>query len=146
LGQAELCGTPTPGSESIIQIDASTGAQTILANGGNFVRPDGMAIESSTGDIIVADAGAKMIIRVDKTTGAQTVISADAQFIEPTHVAIDGNGDFWVTDGKISAAGGERRLYKVDRNTGVATITSVDGFFDQPRGIVVLPQFTFLTL
>src|SRR5207247_2000779 len=73
------------------RVDPTTGAQTVVSSGGNFVTPVGIAI-AANGDILVADlnalGGPGGVIRVDPTTGAQTVVSSGGPFRNPPGRAV----------------------------------------------------------
>jgi hypothetical protein len=74
---------------SIIAVDATTGAQTLIAQGGPLQQPLGLVLGSS-GLLYVADAGRDgapgSIISVNPITGAQAVVSSGDLLVDPSGV------------------------------------------------------------
>ena len=133
------------GAASVIQVDPATGAQSTLSSGGNFVSPQGIAIDDVTGEIFVADAAAApgglgAVIRVDPNTGAQTVLSSGGNFLDPFGIEIEADGSLVVAD--QNAAGGPGAVIRVDRVTGAQTVVSSGGHFVDPHGITVASDGT----
>src|SRR2546427_12225835 len=79
------------GSGGVIRVNPTTGAQTVVSSGGNFVEPTAIAI-AVNGDILIADrnafGGGGGVIRVNSTTGAQTVVSSGGNFLNPPGIAV----------------------------------------------------------
>ena len=89
------------GTGKVIRIDATTGVQTIVSSGGQFIDPYGV-VEAPDGSLIVADqgllGGTGTLFRVDPVTGAQTVITTNGYLIDPFEVVIAPDGSFLVAD------------------------------------------------
>jgi hypothetical protein len=75
------------GPGGVVRVNPTTGAQTTVSSGGNFVLPASLAI-AANGDIFVVDQGANAVIRVDPVSGAQTVVSSGGFFDAPVGIAI----------------------------------------------------------
>lgn len=54
----------------VVRVDLATGAQTLVANGGELQQPHEVAV-TSQGDILVADNFRGRLVRIDPLTGAQ---------------------------------------------------------------------------
>ncbi len=126
------------GAGALFRVDPVTGAQTIIASGGNFVYPAGVAIDSN-GNLIVIDKeafdGSGGVIRVNPMTGQQTPVSSGGFFVTPTGIAIAPNGDIMVTDG--GAFHGTGGLIRIDPSTGTQSEFSSGGDFRFPVDIAI---------
>jgi hypothetical protein len=140
-------GTSPP---KVIQINASTGVQTVIFSGSPLNSPDGLAVDpngSSVTNLVVADNGVAGLIQVStNSTGSSwigtTVPVTGGSFAFPTHVAIDPNtGDFLVTDGEPASLANINAgtLWRVYRSDYSLHNWSTGGFFEQPRGILIQP-------
>jgi len=136
VGDILVADSGVPG---VIQVDPTTGAQSTLSAGTNFVTPIGIAIDDVTGDIFVADTGANAVIRVDPNTGGQTVVSSGGNFVDPHGIEIEANGSLIVADMNAGTGGS---VIRVNRSTGAQTVVSTGGNFVDPHGITVAPDGT----
>jgi sugar lactone lactonase YvrE len=79
------------GCGGIIRVDSATGAQTPVASGDPFLRPQDLVV-SSDGILLVANLGASgrgsAILRVDPISGSHTVLTSGGHLNEPTGIAI----------------------------------------------------------
>jgi DNA-binding beta-propeller fold protein YncE len=78
------------GLGGVIRVNPATGAQMVVASGGFFTDPIGIAFDSN-GNLVLADGfsgGTGAVIRVDPATGTQTVISAGGFFARPVGIAV----------------------------------------------------------
>lgn len=81
-------------SGAIIKVDPATGAQQVVASGGDLVDPTGIAVDlfnfPGHDTLLVADpealGGAGALFRVDPATGLVQVISSGDRFVDPTGV------------------------------------------------------------
>jgi hypothetical protein len=77
---------PSGSSLGIVRVNPSTGAQTLVSSGGEFVGPSGIAVAPG-GQLFVADSNCcgvpGSVIRVDPVTGAQTVVATGGNFNQP---------------------------------------------------------------
>jgi DNA-binding beta-propeller fold protein YncE len=108
----------------IVDVNPVTGAQTLIASGGNLSQPEGVCLDAS-GNIIVADFGGMTtgkILKINPTTGAQTVISSGGSLLYPMSVAIDPGGELIVSQEDQSGAAGA--VLKIDPTTGKQTVIS----------------------
>ena len=71
---------------SRMDIDPVTGAVAVVSEGQLLVEPVGLALEASTGAIVVASRTG--IVSVHPITGAQTLISSGGSLVFPSGVAI----------------------------------------------------------
>lgn len=116
--------------QAILRVDPVSGTQTVVASGGLFQSPAGIAIDGE-GRIFVTDANAGAVLRVDPATGAQTVVSSGGSLRFPHGLVIDAAGDLLVADGEANA------IVRVDRMTGAQTIVSSAGSFSQPVALAI---------
>jgi sugar lactone lactonase YvrE len=127
------------GTGQIVRVDPTTGAQTVISSGGQFIDPYGVAL-APDGSLIVADrgsfGGAGTIFRVDPTTGVQTVITSGGYLFDPSGVAFAPNGDILVAD----FVG--RDIVRVDPATGQQSIVAQGGLFVGPFGITTTSDGT----
>jgi sugar lactone lactonase YvrE len=128
----------------ILRVDPASGAQTVFAQGGDFVLPTGIAI-APTGEVYVADidaaGGGGAIFRIDPATGARTLVSSNASpgtrpFEDPSSIAFDATGKLIVGD--PGAQGGSGAVFRVDPATGAREVLSSGDRFVDPTGVVVL--------
>ena len=129
------------GVPGVIQVDPTTGAQSTLSSGTNFVAPIGIAIDDVTGDIFVADTGANAVIRVDPNTGGQTIVSSGGNLVDPHGIEIEADGSLVVAD-MNSGGSGTGAVIRINRSTGAQTVVSNGGNFVDPHGITVAPDGT----
>ena len=126
------------GLHAVVQVDPTTGAQTLVSSGGNFVTgPVGIAI-AGNGDLFVLVVSQNQVqvegsvIRVDAATGAQTVVSSGGSLSSAYGFAIASNGDFFV-----STFTGPGSVIRVDPTTGAQTVVSSGGSLFFSEGIAV---------
>src|SRR6185369_8246789 len=122
------------GGGSIIRVDPITGAQAVVASGGNFRALSGIALDRS-GAIFVTDLLQDEIIRVDATTGTQTVVSAGNNLLFPVGIAIDAAGNLLVADRSA------HEIIRIDPITGAQVVVSAGGNLSGnlagPNGIAI---------
>ncbi len=79
-------------SASVVRVNALSGAQSLVASGGNLVALGGIAVDDCTGDLFAAErgvtGGTPALIRIDPATGAQSVVSTGNHFVEPVGVSL----------------------------------------------------------
>lgn len=126
------------GHGKIVKVDPTTGAQNLIASGGMFTNPRGVAIDSS-GDLIVTEAGRfgglRGVIRVNPITGSQTLISSGGNLLFPIGIAIAPNGDLLIAD--TQGGGGGGAIIRLNPLTGAQAIVSVGGSISDPHGIAI---------
>ena len=110
---------------------------------GNFSSPSAIAIDSSSGNVYVADSGNNRIqkftssgkFKPDFVTKWGSPGSADGQFRIPSGLAVDSSGNVYVADT------GNDRIQKFDSNgkfiTKWGSPGSGDGQFSVPYGIAI---------
>ncbi|WP_406696653.1 tandem-95 repeat protein [Singulisphaera sp. Ch08] len=128
------------GSKRILRIDPTTGVQSVVSSGGQFIAPYGVTI-ASDGSLIVADrgplGGTGTLFRIDPTTGTQSVITTGGFLVDPTGVVIDRDGSLLVAD---FASGGTGQIIRVNPSTGVQTYVIDVGPVAGPFGIALSPD------
>lgn len=122
------------GGGSIIRVDPITGAQAVVASGGNFRALSGIALDPS-GAIFVTDLIQDEIIRVDPATGIQTVVAAGNNLIFPVGIAIDAADDLLVADRSA------HEIIRINPITGEQVVVSaggnLNGMSSGPDGIAI---------
>jgi DNA-binding beta-propeller fold protein YncE len=115
----------------VIRVDPATGAQTVVASGGFFLYPTGVALEAD-GHVLVANSGISRgsVLRIDPATGAQTVLASGGFVVYPFGVAVEADGNILVADPSA------RAVIRVDPVTGAQSIVSAETYF-APTGIAV---------
>ena len=87
--------SPGGAAGEILRVDPTTGAQTVVSSGGQFVDPYSVAV-APDGSLVVADpgtyGGTGTIFRVDPTTGAQSVITTGGYLVDPGVVTFAPDG------------------------------------------------------
>ncbi|MFH1336566.1 MAG: PEP-CTERM sorting domain-containing protein [Candidatus Zixiibacteriota bacterium] len=126
-----------PGSPQgrILKVDPATGAQTMIASGGELNAPYDVGIDA-WGNIIVVDAGGiGQIIRVNPADGTQTVISEDNLFAGPLGMTMDASGkNIFVADATYNGTGG---IIKIDLDTGNQTSYATGGLIQRPSDVTI---------
>jgi FtsP/CotA-like multicopper oxidase with cupredoxin domain/streptogramin lyase len=85
------------GARAVIRVDKTSGAETIVSQGGHFLSPSGIAL-SPDGHLLLVDHGADKVIHVDPVTGAQHVVSSGGHLKAPTDIAVGADGKYLVVD------------------------------------------------
>jgi hypothetical protein len=131
-------GSCSGGCGGVIDVDPSTGAETVLssnamavnASSQYFNQPVGIAVAPS-GAIYVSDwgdcDGCGRIIQVDPTTGKETLVSSNSMAVNASSeyfaylqgIAIDAAGDILAADPMAFGSGGG--IIEVDPSTGKET-------------------------
>jgi sugar lactone lactonase YvrE len=131
-------GSCSGGCGGVIEVDPSTGAETVLssnamainASSQYFNQPVGIAV-APDGTIYVSDwgdcDGCGRIIKVDPTTGKETLISSNSMAVNASSqyyaylqgIAIDASGDILAADPMAFGSGGG--IIEVDPTTGKET-------------------------
>lgn len=92
----------------LVRIDATTGALSVVTEGGLLLAPTGVDV-APDGSILVADQNARInpitgvqsvggLVRVDPGTGAQALIAADPLFYFPQDLACIGGDSVWIVN------------------------------------------------
>jgi hypothetical protein len=134
--------SPGGGAGEILRVDPTTGAQTVVSSGGQFVDPYSVAV-APDGSLIVADpgtyGGTGTIFRVDPTTGAQSVIATGGYLVDPGIVTFAPNRQLLIGD---FGGGGEAMIIEVNPTTGQQSIVSEGGYLMGPFGMATSPDGT----
>ncbi|MBY0274434.1 hypothetical protein K2Z84_03760, partial [Candidatus Binatia bacterium] len=124
---------------SVVEVDATSGAQRRVASGGDIRSAVALAAEDAA-SFVVLDASAK-VVRVATSTGAQTLLSSGGLLVEPRDVAIAADGAILVLDG---ASGGA--IVRVERVDGAQSVIASGGALATARALVAQPDGTALVL
>jgi sugar lactone lactonase YvrE len=106
------------GPGAIYRIDLQTGTGEVLASDARFWEPRDIAVNPTTGALIVVDAGngtptyPGSVYRVDPVTGAVTVIASGGVLISPRCAVVDPSGRIYVMDYRGAQLGGA--IYSID--------------------------------
>jgi hypothetical protein len=77
---------------SLVRIDAGSGAQSLVASGGNLASLGGVAVDDCTGELYAAERGvstaAAALVRIHPGSGVQSVASSGGLFLEPVGVSV----------------------------------------------------------
>jgi len=140
----KCCKVSGGGVIRVHPVDGAQGTQTVVASGGHFVAPQGIAI-AGNGDLFVSDdscCGSHGVIRVqpvDGAQGTQTVVASGGHFVVPQGIAIALNGDVLVAD--RTCCGGNGGVIRVNPVDSGQSVVSSGGFFAEPFGIATqLPR------
>jgi hypothetical protein len=124
----------------IVDVNPITGAQTLVASGGDIVQPTGLCMDSD-GSIVVADYGGSFpgdngsIYRINPLTGQQTMITSGGSLALPTSINFDHQGNLIVTQqGQNQAAGA---ILKINPSTGAQTVVASGQFLNEPENVVI---------
>jgi hypothetical protein len=120
-------GFPGPATSGrVVRIDPTSGAQTLVTEGGHLVHPTAVDMEAS-GMLVVADQSSASLVRVDPVSGAQTLLAQYGLLVAPFGLAIEPSGTAVVLDQG-------NQVVRVDLVTGaqspVATIATNPGAID----------------
>jgi DNA-binding beta-propeller fold protein YncE len=118
----------------IVQIAPATGAQSVIAAGGNLLNPAGIALDVD-GSLLIAESGAAKVIRIDPETGGQTVVSVGGYLVRPWGIAVTLDGTIIIAD--RDAAGGAGGIITVDPTTGLQTLLAFGGRLSDPVGVAL---------
>lgn len=124
-------GTAFGVAPSIVRIDATTGAQTVVTSGGSLLRPIDVVADGAS-DLLVLDTGSgsgAQLIRVNVATGAQSVVVA------PGPISNAAGGFARDIDGSLVVASAFGALYRV---TASGTVTAIAGAPGRPTLDVAL--------
>ena len=142
-GTVLVCTSPLTGQSAptgIIGIDPSTGAQSLIATGEDFVLPETIR-EGPDQQLYVVDysaLGTGAVIAVDPNTGQQSVVATGGNINGPVALAVDNANDSLY----VACEGGSApSLVKIDLNkNGMQTLVSSGGSFTMPAGLAVSPS------
>lgn len=118
------------GARAVIRVDKTTGAETVVSQGGHFVSPSGIAL-SSDGHLLVVDHGADAVIHVDPADGHQHVLSAGNHLKAPVDIAADVNKKVLVVD-----LVGDK-LIRIEPSSGAQTVVAQGGLLGGIRSVAV---------
>jgi hypothetical protein len=96
-------GTTPVADGRIIRVDPASGAQSLVAQGGELVDPAGIAVASDGTLYVVENVGVgpardPAVVRIDPATGAQSVLTRGGNLCYPFGIALEASGDLIVTD------------------------------------------------
>src|SRR6476660_1645973 len=128
-GDILIAGQKGASPGKIVQVDPTTGAQTLVASTLN--DPWGMAV-TPDGRILVADFGGHAVFSLDPASGALTPITADPS-ISPLGIGLASDGRIIFSDynaGKIVA---------IDPSTGARSTVASGGGLMRPSHLAITP-------
>jgi len=113
------------GSQSIIQVNPSTGQQSLIAQGGALGVPYGLDVNAQN-KIFVANSSAILCVAAD--TGVVQSFAQGGLLQVPLDVAVGPDGSLYVAD---AVAG----IIRIDAVTRQQTLLAQGGFLHSPTGI-----------
>jgi PKD domain len=138
MGEFAEAGTPAADGR-IIRVDPVSGAQTLVAQGGELVDPSGIAVAGDGTLYVVENVGVgpardPAVVRIDPGTGAQSVVTRGGNLCYPFGVAVEPGVGLLVTDFGDLVTGGQTQIdcephdfgavYRVNPGTGVQSALS----------------------
>jgi DNA-binding beta-propeller fold protein YncE len=97
----------------IIRVDAATGAQSLVSQGGELVDPAGIAVAPDGALFVVENVGVDQdpaVIRIDPASGAQSVLTRGGNLCYPFGIALEPSGNLIVTDFGDLVVGGATQI------------------------------------
>ena len=125
-----------PLTNSLIRVDPTTGAQTVISSGGSFGDPRGVAVESS-GNYLVSDPVANSVFRVTPG-GAQSTLTSGGFLDDPFDLVLGGAGTAYVSDPF------DAQIIAINQSTGVQTVLSSGGNLTTPLGLEFANGFLYV--
>jgi len=119
------------GKRAVIRVDKTTGAETVVSQGGHFVSPSGIAV-AADGHLYVVDHGSDKVIHVHPADGAQKVVSAGGHLAAPVDIAVEPSGKLLVVD----LVG--NKLIRIDPATGTQNVLAAGGLLAAIRCVAVV--------
>lgn len=137
MGEFAEGGTPAADGR-IIRVDPVSGAQTLVAQGGELVDPSGIAVAGDGTLYVVENVGVgpardPAVVRIDPSTGAQSVVTRGGNLCYPFGIAVEPGAGLLVTDFGDLIVNGQRQidcphdfgaLYRVNPGTGAQSALS----------------------
>jgi hypothetical protein len=131
-GHIFVADNPATGPSNVVEIDPSTGKQTLITQGGQLVLAIGL--QPGPGNtIFVADFsadGTGAIFQVDLHSGTQTLIASGGYLNQPVDMATSPDGDLVVVEG-FTVPGA---VVSIDPRTGSQTLISTGGLLTSLNG------------
>jgi FtsP/CotA-like multicopper oxidase with cupredoxin domain/sugar lactone lactonase YvrE len=118
------------GARAVIRVNKSTGAESVVSQGGHFVSPSGIAL-SADGHLLVVDHGADAVIHVNPADGHQHLMSAGNHLLAPVDIAIDAEKKVLVVD-----LVGDK-LIRIEPSSGAQTVVAQGGLLTGIRSVAV---------
>ena len=119
------------GKRAVIRVDKTTGAETVVSQGGHFVSPSGIAV-GVDGHFYVVDHGSDKVIHLHPGTGVQKVVSEGGHLAAPVDIAVEPSGKLLVVD-----LIGDK-LIRIDPATGAQSIVAAGGVLARIRSVAVV--------
>lgn len=148
-GNSVYVGDVTAFGGSVIQVDLTTRAQTVITQGDNLNIPADVAVDATdnvivtdTGDTSMSETGAGIVVSVDTGTGDQTLVASG------NYLNNSPNGHVLTPDGRLFVAtlgfadlGIPSRILSIDLGTGAQTVVSEGGSLGFPGALAVYQAF-----
>jgi streptogramin lyase len=119
------------GARAVIRVDKTTGAETIVSQGGHLLSPSGIAV-APDGHLLVSDHGADKVIHIDPATGHQHIVSSGAHLQAPVDIAVEPDGKILIVD-----LVGDK-LIRIDPATGTQRVIAQGGVLAAIRSVAVV--------
>ena len=124
----------------MISVNASTGAQKLIASGGRIDRP--LAIQYTNGDLFVADSGTTShpqpnLVEINLRTHKQTLVTQNGSLLEPLAIQPGPGNTIYLADSLADTTGA---ISQVNCQTGQQTLIATGGYLNQPVDMAVDPE------
>lgn len=129
VGTGYAVGAAPPGVGAIIEINPTTGSQSIFSLGGYLGVPDGLTFDEAGNLIVSDDKGA--IVRIN-SAGSQTLVSQGGLLNASQGIAVGGDGKYYVAN----VLG--HNLLRIDPVTGAQSVVTSFGAFED-RAVFYVP-------
>jgi hypothetical protein len=144
-GNSIYVGDVTTGGGSVIQVDLTTHAQTVITQGDNLTTPADVAVDANgniivtdTGDTSMTENGAGVVVSVDPTTGDQTVLASGGYLnYSPNGHVLTADGQLFVSTLGFSDMGVPARILSIDLSTGDQAVIAEGGSLGYPGALAV---------
>lgn len=128
---------------SVIRIDPSTGAQTVVATGFNYFRS---LSSGPDGSLYAVDTGAGAIIRINPQTGAKSTVGSGGLIVDPSDAAIERDGSVLTSVLATPAnINGPHQIIRIRSDKGTQEVVSTGGLLNWPRWLAVGPDGSIFT-
>ncbi len=121
----------TDSEAAVLRLDGVTGEVSLLAAGGELVRPCGVAI-SAEQTVYVADTGSLAVIAIHPATGESAVLSRGDKLGVPFGIAVNAEGEIFVAN--------SHAVVGIDPVDGTQRTVSSGGVLKAPLGVAVGPN------
>jgi DNA-binding beta-propeller fold protein YncE len=132
--RVEPGGSCTAAPGSLVRVQLADGDQQVIATGGLFRYPLGVALDAKGRIVFANECGPNGLVRLG-ASGIHGLITPNSDIdvlVTPERMALDPAGDFLVTDYSLAGDGG---LVRVEAVTGAQSMLRQGDLFNHPLGV-----------